>query len=125
MVTYTLPDSSDWDGSWTALKVHWERLSGVKSLYLQVLRDLLASNPSKATQMGETKKIDIEHFPVEKLPDELRRGIESGQLVRVTVESDIQEETSARQPLRSFFGAGKGCYTEQEAVSFIRQLRDE
>lgn len=75
--------------------------------------------------MGETKKIVIEHFPVEKLPDELRRGIESGQMVRVTVESDVRDEASARQSLTSFFGAGKGCYTEEEAVSFIRQLRDE
>ncbi len=124
-MTCTFPDSSDWDGSWTALIAHWERLSGVKSLYQEVLSDLLASRPLKATHMGETKKIVVDHFPVEKLPDELRRGIESGQLVRVTVESDAPEETSDRQPLRSFFGAGKGCYTEEEAVSFIRKLRDE
>ena len=75
--------------------------------------------------MGETKKIVIEHFPVEKLPDELRHGIGSGQMVRVTVESEVTTGTASGRSLLSFLGAGKGCYTEEEAVSYIRQLRDE
>ena len=75
--------------------------------------------------MGETRKIVTEDFPVEKLPEELRRGIENGEMVRVTVESNARAETPGRRPLTSFFGTGKGCYTAEEAVSYIRQLRDE
>ncbi len=74
--------------------------------------------------MGDTDKIVTPHYPVEKLPDELRRGIESGRMVRVTVEPESQGD-SPRRSLRSYFGAGKGCYSEEEAVSFIRRLRDE
>ena len=75
--------------------------------------------------MGETKKIVIEHFPVEKLPEELKRGLESGQLVRVTVETSQVDASETRISLRSFLGSGKGVYSEEEAVSYIRKLRDE
>jgi hypothetical protein len=75
--------------------------------------------------MGETKKIVTDGFPVERLPEELRRGLESGQLVRVTVETMLGDTVAARAPLTSFFGSGKGCYSETEAVDFIRRLRDE
>ncbi len=75
--------------------------------------------------MGETKKIVVDDFPVERLPEELRLGIESGQMVRVTVETVAPEDAAQPGPLTSFFGAGKGCYSEEEAVTFIRQLRDE
>ena len=77
--------------------------------------------------MGEIKKIVVEHFPADKLPEELRRGIESGQMVRVTVESDA-EETAASEPrtLMSFLGSAPGLYaTPEEATAFIRSLRDE
>ena len=74
--------------------------------------------------MGETKKIVVEHYPVEKLPEDLRSGIESGKMVRVTVETEAQEN-SPQLSLSAFFGAGKGCYSEEEAISFIRRLRDE
>ena len=77
--------------------------------------------------MGETKKIVIDHYPVDKLPDDLRRGLESGRMVRVTVESDAETETPpARRKLTSFLGAAKGVYaTPEEAVAAIRELRDE
>ena len=75
--------------------------------------------------MGETKKIVIEHYPVDKLPEDLKHGLETGQMVRVTVESEVDDEERPRRPLTSFFGAGKGCYTEEAAVSYIRKLRDE
>jgi hypothetical protein len=73
--------------------------------------------------MGETKKIVTEHDPAEKLPDELRAGLESGQLVRVTVEPE--EPSKAGFDLMSFMGAGAGVYSPEEAVSSIRRLRDE
>ncbi len=74
--------------------------------------------------MGETKKIVTEHYPVDKLPEELRRGLESGSSVRVTVEPDDNAD-SARQDLSSLFGSGRGVYSEEEAVTYIRRLRDE
>jgi hypothetical protein len=74
--------------------------------------------------MGETKKIVTEHYPAEKLPEELRAGLESGQLVRVTVEPEAPPV--ARRPLTSYHGAAKGLYSSPEdVIESIRQLRDE
>lgn len=73
--------------------------------------------------MGEIGKIVTEHYPVERLPEELRQGIEAGQHVRVTVEAEEQGEP---RPLHELMGCAKGLYaTPEEAVAFIRQLRDE
>ena len=75
--------------------------------------------------MGEEKKIVTEHYPVEKLPEELRRGIEGGEMVRVTVEAE-GGATEAALPLHELMGAAKELYaTPEEAMAFIRQLRDE
>jgi hypothetical protein len=73
--------------------------------------------------MGETRKIIIDSYPAEKLPDDLRRQI-SAKTVRITMET---EETPApRRPLSSYVGAGKGLYaTPEEALEAIRSLRDE
>jgi hypothetical protein len=67
--------------------------------------------------MGETKKIVTEHYPAEKLPEELRAGLETGQLVRVTVEPEEPGKAG-------FEGAGAGVYSPEDAVSYIRALRD-
>lgn len=73
--------------------------------------------------MGEGKKIVTEHFPVERLPEELRAGIEAGRAVRVTVE--VEEPRPRRTP-QSFFGSAPGVYgSPEEAVAAIRKLRDE
>ena len=72
--------------------------------------------------MGETTKIVTEHYPAEKLLEELRAGLETGQLVRVTVEPE--EPGKAGFDLMSLMGAGAGVYTPEEAVSYIRALRD-
>ena len=73
--------------------------------------------------MTEIKKIVTEHYPVDRLPEELRRGIESGQMVRVVVEA---EEEPTRVPLVDLIGSAKGLYASpEEAVAFIRALRDE
>jgi hypothetical protein len=76
--------------------------------------------------MGEGKKIVVDGFPVEKLPDELRRGIESGEVVRVTVESCVAEFSTTR-PLSEFFGCAKDLYASQgvDPADYIRKLRDE
>lgn len=79
--------------------------------------------------MGETKKIVVESFPVERLPDELRRGIENGQIVRVTIEAEDTTRVlphTGRRTLRSFVGSAPGLYPNPgEATQFIRSLRDE
>jgi hypothetical protein len=73
--------------------------------------------------MTEQKKIVTEHFPVDRLPEELRRGIESGRMVRVVVEAEVEP---ARIPLVDLIGSAKGLYASpEEAVAYIRALRDE
>jgi hypothetical protein len=72
--------------------------------------------------MGKEIKIVVEHYPVERLPEELRRGLTTGETVRVTIEPEVAK---AAQDLLSLFGAGAGVYSEAEAVSDIRALRDE
>jgi hypothetical protein len=73
--------------------------------------------------MTEQKKIVTEHFPVDRLPEELRRGIESGRMVRVVVEAEVEP---TRVPLVDLIGSAKGLYASpEEAVAFIRALRDE
>lgn len=75
-------------------------------------------------RMTELKKIVVEHFPVDRLPDELRRGLQSGQMVRVVVEAEV--ERPAPRPLRELFGCAKtGLKTPEEAVAAVRTLRDE
>jgi hypothetical protein len=73
--------------------------------------------------MGEHRKIVVEHYPAGRLPDELRPGIDADSTVRVTVEAE-QEGTRTRA-LKPLLGSGPGAYSEEEAVTFIRRLRDE
>ena len=75
--------------------------------------------------MTELRKVVTEHVPVERLPDDLRRGLENGQLVRVTVESG-EDASVPRRTFRSFVGSAPGLYgSPKDAVEFIRGLRDE
>ena len=58
--------------------------------------------------------------------DELRRGIESGQMVRVVVESETADKPAAPRSISSFLGCAPGLYaTPEDAVAYIRALRDE
>jgi hypothetical protein len=73
--------------------------------------------------MSEKQKIIVENYPVEKLPEDLRRGMEQLGKVRVTVET---ANSDREKPLAAFVGSAKGCYaTPEEAVSAVRSLRDE
>lgn len=74
--------------------------------------------------MTQDIKIVTEHYPAEKLPEELRGGIDPDAEVRVTIEV-ATSPTRDIPSLMSFLGAGKGVYSEEEAVSYIRSLRDE
>lgn len=74
-------------------------------------------------------KIVVEHYPVARLPEELREGLDDVGSVRVTVEADIPKPmatgdviAAARQRLAARRGEG---VTIEEAVARIRQLRDE
>ena len=72
--------------------------------------------------MGENKKIVVEHYPVDRLPEELRRGLEAGALVTITVEPD-RTIVQPRRSFSEFFGnAGRA---HDDPVADIRKLRDE
>ena len=76
--------------------------------------------------MTEVKKIVIEHYPVERLPDELRARLEAQSTVRLTIEPETEMPAEPR-PLSELYGCAKGLYASQglDPVEFIRQLRDE
>ncbi len=77
--------------------------------------------------MGEGKKIVVEHYPAERLPEDLRRALGStaGQ-VRITVESETRGNGSSEAvTLAGMIGTGRGVYAEGEVVDAIRALRDE
>jgi len=84
-------------------------------------------------------KIVREHYPVEKLPDDLREGLAAGQTVTITVEEEngpsledlekmVQRLLANPQPmslreLRRMVGPQD--VTAEEAAARIRALRDE
>ena len=74
--------------------------------------------------MGEIKKIVVEHYPAERLPEDLLRAVGGGGHVRITVEREVASSPVERLPLAKFQGAGKGCYAEDEVVDAIRALRE-
>lgn len=74
-------------------------------------------------------KIVLEHYPVSKLPEELREGLPADASVKITV-----EEEQARQPLTAdemhqhWVEVRKNLkheVTVEDAVARIRELRDE
>ena len=75
-------------------------------------------------------KIVREHYPVEKLPEDLRAVIGKATSVRLTIEPAEASETSctrsALQRARELVRSGQiKRVTSQEAVDRIRKLRDE
>ena len=73
--------------------------------------------------MGELKTVVVDGFPIERLPDELRALLASGEPVRITMEQDSEPKTV---PLPAF-GFAKGFYASQglDPAEYIRQLREE
>lgn len=71
-------------------------------------------------------KIVREHYPVSKLPEDLREGIPPGASVRVVVEEE-RKPLSRDEMLASLQAARKHAkgVTVEEAVTRIRELRDE
>jgi hypothetical protein len=75
--------------------------------------------------MSEQKRIVVEDFPVERLPEELRQGLVMGHRVRVTIEDDPQA-TPKEPRYRRFRGIAADRNTSiEEAVARVRALRDE
>ncbi|WP_165216179.1 hypothetical protein [Affinirhizobium pseudoryzae] len=96
-------------------------------------------------------KIVREHYPVEKLPEDLREGLEPGATVRVVLEVDGEAEAARRQldawsenfwsqkpaerealsrdalleQLRVLRASNPAPVSQEEAVAEIRALRDE
>ena len=71
--------------------------------------------------MGESRKIIVDHFPVDRLPDELLHGLPADATVRITVEDDTAVRT--KRPLSDYLG--KAQKVHDDPVSDIRALRDE
>ena len=53
------------------------------------MRSIPGRHSDRMAGMGETKKIVVEHYPVDKLPEDLRRGLDDGMRATVTVEIDL------------------------------------
>ena len=71
--------------------------------------------------MGEQKKI-VDHFPVDKLPEELRQGLEAGTWVRIKMEPELAP-TPPRRSFSEFYGKSGVAHTDP--VADIRKLRNE
>ncbi|OYX07521.1 MAG: hypothetical protein B7Z15_15735 [Rhizobiales bacterium 32-66-8] len=84
-------------------------------------------------------KIVRQHYPVDKLPEDLRAGLPAGQSVTVTLESESAPQTEhfdtkvadlLRNPKPMTFNqirvlVGARNVSPDEAVARIRTLRDE
>lgn len=76
--------------------------------------------------MNQYRKIIVENFPVERLPEELRRGLEGSHDVTITLEAQVRTTEKGHAPLTSFLGKAKGLYeTPEAAVAATRTLRNE
>lgn len=83
-------------------------------------------------------KIVREHYPVEKLPEDLRAGLEVGQKVTVTLEEEVVGDEIRLEDIEALLAnstpitleqaralVGTRSTTAEEAVARIRALRDE
>ncbi|MET3613866.1 hypothetical protein ABID16_002195 [Rhizobium aquaticum] len=83
-------------------------------------------------------KIVREHYPVEKLPADLREGLEGSPTVRIILEAQesgaLASRMSPSKPftleesldaVRNFRAKGTHGVTMEEAVARVRALRDE
>ena len=70
--------------------------------------------------MGEHTRV-IPHYPVDKLPPDLRAGLEAGELVTITVVREPPAPT-LKSVMELF---GKSGRAHEDPVADIRKLRDE
>jgi hypothetical protein len=73
--------------------------------------------------MDEPLRVVVEHYPAEKLPEQLRGAISCDSKVTVTVVQELP--APPRRKLSDLVGAGKGLYRSPEDVlEFLRAERD-
>jgi hypothetical protein len=71
-------------------------------------------------------KIVREHYPVEKLPDDLRQSLPQGITVRLTLEADDSPRPVGRAWIEDIMRRKADVsVTADDPVQRIRQLRDE
>jgi hypothetical protein len=83
-------------------------------------------------------KIVREHYPVERLPEDLRQGLPAGQTVTITVEEEAHDPDSFDRKVEDILKnpqpmtvrevralVGSRDVTPGEAVARVRTLRDE
>lgn len=77
-------------------------------------------------------KIVREHYPVERLPEDLREGLTAGQTVRVVIEQGDGDRLErwmtvedTLEMIRRYRAENPERVTTEEAVARIRELRDE
>ena len=77
--------------------------------------------------MGETKKIVVENYPLDKLPADLRALLEGGNPVRVVLEQMPDTQSiPAKKKFSDFIGSAPGRYKSADEIDAeIRSLRDE
>ena len=68
-------------------------------------------------------KIVRDHYPVEKLPDDLKSGLQAHGWVRVEIEPETPQPATL---LASLVGAGRNVHgTGDEVIAHIRSLRED
>jgi hypothetical protein len=75
-------------------------------------------------------KIVLEHYPVEKLPEDMRVGLDGYQTVRVVIEQEANSKRLATPAetvaaIRKFRAENPERENLDEAVAGIRNLRNE
>jgi hypothetical protein len=73
-------------------------------------------------------RIVKEHYPVEKLPEDLREGFEPDALVTLTIEPDAQTAVTGEQAfqrLLSDMATWRLDGSGDDSVMRVRELRDE
>lgn len=73
-------------------------------------------------------KIVLEHYPVDKLPEDVRKHFSRGGSVRLEVAEDEQQPMTAKeaaQLIRNNISRNVKRRTEDEIVAEVRALRDE
>jgi hypothetical protein len=69
-------------------------------------------------------KIVRDHYPVQKLPDDLRSGLEEHGWVRIEIQPERADP--AIRPLSSLVGTGRNVHGDPDSVlAHIRSLRED
>jgi hypothetical protein len=69
-------------------------------------------------------KVVREHYPAERLPEDLRRGIDPSAKVTITVE--LEEPAQPVMSLEEMLALRRDVYSSQQEIdTHVRSLRDE